>query len=423
MLDFNGLRGEPEPMKPLLNLLLMALLPTALACSVYDSNLVEEGLATVPDRPPSSTSSDEDDVEAVFAFRNVSLDQSGERWRRFGLDLDGMNTKSIGDAAECVGANGNPPLDGNKGIDNAFGQYVLPTVVSLMSCLEDNIALHQGCGRGTVLLRLREWNGTPNDAKVDVSTVSAVDGTSLDDVSGLEWGGSGGATLMLPGGTEEAPDPAWDGEDYFFVDPSTLVTGNLDRPVVWQPDAYISNGRVVLPLDTGATFVFLTGPGSLSISINGFAVADISEDGQILEKGLLAGRFPVGTIVAGPESLGICSESLQGSILGLLTDNLDLRVDPDKGSPDDKCTATGVAFSFQGIRARISDRIAPIKLPVPDPCANGGPQTGPEPAFDRCCRSVELNNPQSLPVDCTPEDLQQYTDLPNPIPVPLEEGF
>jgi hypothetical protein len=410
-------------MKPLLTLLLMALLLSAPACSVYDSGLIERGLATVPERPSASTSSSSDDVEAVFAFRNISLDQSGDRWRRFGLDLDGMDTTSIGDAAECVAANGNPPLDGNKGIDNSFGQYVLPTVVSLISCLEDNIALNQGRGRGTALLRLREWNGTPNDAKVDVSVLSAVDGTSLDDVSAVEWGGPNGSRLMLPGAIEEAPQPAWDGEDYFFVDPSVLVAGNLDRPETWKTDAYISNGRVVLSLDTAATFVFLTGPGSFSISINGFLIADISEDGQILEKGMIAGRFSAGELVATLEPLGICDESFRGSVVGLLTDNLDLRADPNTGSPDDPCTATGVAFTFQGIQARIADRVAPVDLPIPNPCADTGKKTGPEPVFDRCCRSVALNSPESLPAECTAQDLQPYADLPNPIPVPLEEGF
>lgn len=408
-------------MKSPSQLSLAALLAAAVACSVYDASLVEKGLAGIPIRPPASTSSEADSVEAVFAFRNVSLDQSGDRWQRFGLDLDGMNTASVLDAAECVAANGQPPLDGEKGIDNAFGQYVLPRVVGLVACLEDNIALHQGRGRGTVLMRLRNWNGRPNDARVDVSAFFAVDGTSLDDVSDLEWGGAGGSSLLLPGSMEEAPDPAWDGNDYFFVDPSSLITGDLDRPVVWQTDAYISNGRVVLPLHTGSTFVFLTGPGSFSISINGFVVADISDDGQNLEKGLIAGRFPAGKLVSALEPLGVCDETFQGSILGLLTDNLDLRADPDVGEPDDECTATGVAFSFQGIRARISDQVAPVALPVPEPCANPG--TGPEPAFDRCCHSVELSSPEALPADCTAEDLQAYVDLPNPIPVPPEQGF
>ena len=408
-------------MKTSLKLLLAALVSIALACSVYDANLADKGLAGVPIRPAAGTSSDADNVEAVFALRNISLDQSGDRWRRFGLDLDGMNTASVLDSAECVAANGKPPLDGEKGIDNAFGQYVLPTVVGLVACLEDNIALNQGRGRGTVLIRLRNWNGGPNDAKVDVSTLFAVDGTSLDDVSDLEWGGPNGASLLLPGAMQDAPEPAWDGNDSFFVDPSTLVTGDLDRPVVWQTDAYISNGRVVLPLDTGYTFVFLTGPGSFSISINGFLIADVSEDGQTLEKGLIAGRFPAGKLVSALEPLGICDETFQRSILGLLTDNLDLRVDPDVGRADDECTATGIAFSFQGVRAHIADQVAPVELPIPDPCAKPG--KGPEPGFDRCCRSVELNSPEALPIDCTAENLQPYLDLPNPIPVPPEEGF
>ena len=409
-------------MKTSLAWLLTVFVLTVSGCSVYDSTLVDEGSASVPDRPPASTSSPEDSVEAVFALRNVSLDQSGDRWRTVGLDLDGMNTVSIDDPAECVAANGNPALDGNKGIDNAFGQHVLPAVSSLIACLEDNIALKQGLGFGTVLVRLREWNGTPNDAKVDISVVSAVDGTSLDDVAGLEWGGADGATLMQPGGTVEAPPPDWDGEDIFFVDPASLVAGDLDRPNVWQSDAYVSKGRIVLPVDTAATFTFLTGPGSFSISIEGFLLGDISEDGQTFTKGLLAGRFSAGQLVATLAPLGICDESLRETVVALLTDNLDLRVDKNLGGPDDPCTATGVAFAFQAIRARLATTVAPVALAVPDPC-DGIDTSGAQPAFDRCCRSVEVNAPETLPVDCSPFDLLPYSILPNPIPVPLVDGF
>ncbi len=395
---------------------------TAAGCSVYDPGLVDKSLASVPDRPPADSSSPGDGVEAVFAFRNISLDQSGDRWRRLGLDLDGLNTATMTDPFECLAGDGNPILDGEKGIDNAFGQHVLPTVVDLIACLEDNIALNQGLGFGTVLLRLREWNGTPNDAKVDVSVLSAVDGTSLDDVSSLEWGGPDGATLMMQGGGAEAPPPAWDGEDVFFVDPSSLVAGDLGHPLVWKTDAYIRDGRVVLPVDTATTFVFLTGPGSFSISVDGFLIADISDDGQILEKGLLAGRFSAGELVATLAPLGICDEGFRQSITSLLTNNLDLRIDPSLGTADEPCTATSIAFSFQGIRAQLATTIAPVDLPIPDPCT-GRPQDGPEPAFDRCCRSVALESPESLPRDCSAQDLQRYADMPNPIPVPLEEGF
>ena len=220
-------------MKPLLNLLLVALLLTTSACSVYDASLVGNGLRQFPSGrrrapAPTPTMSMPSSRSATCLWTNPAIAGAAR------LDLDGMDTASIGDAAECVAANGNPPLDGIKGIDNAFGQFVLPTLVSLISCLEDNIALHQGLGRGTVLLRLRDWNGKPNDAKVDVSVLSAVDGTSLGDVAAVEWGGPDGSNLMLPGATEEAPGPDWDGEDYFFVDPSSLIAGDIDRPEVWK---------------------------------------------------------------------------------------------------------------------------------------------------------------------------------------------
>ena len=410
-------------MKTQLTWSLVALSLTVGACSVYDPALVDKGLAGIPDRPPSSSSSPEDDVEAVFALRNVSLDQSGERWRRIGLDLDGTNTVTIGDAAECVAANGNPTLDGEKGIDNSFGQHVMPTVVGLISCLEDNIALNQGRGKGTVLVRLRDWNGTPNDAQVEVSVVAAVDGTSLDDISVLEWGGAEGADLMIAGTRDQAPDPAWEGEDYFFADPSSLVAGNLDRSKVGKTDAYVREGRVVLPLDTSAIFVFLTGSGSFSISLNGYMIADISDDGQTLVKGMIAGRFPAAQIISTLEPLGICDEAFQGTVIGLLTDNLDLRIDSGMGHPGDPCDATGVAFAFQGVRARLADHVAPVELPIPEPCADTGSGSDPFPALDLCCRSVELESPESLPADCRAEDLQAYADLPNPIPVPLAEGF
>lgn len=391
-------------------------------CKAYDAGLIDEGSADVPSRPPESTTSERDDVEATFALLNVSFDQSGDSWRRFGLDLDGVNTASIHDPAECVAANGRPQLDGDNGIDNSFGQHVLPTVVDLISCMEDDIALKQGLGLGTLLIRLREWNGSPNDARVDVSVFSSVDGTSLDDISGLEWGGADGAALMEQGTSSEAPAPDWDGEDCFFIDPGSLVANDLDRPTIWSPDAYVSKGRIVLPVDTSGSFVFPTGPGSFPISINGYLVADVSEDGQTLTKGLLAGRFSAGELVATLGPLGICDESFRESIVALLTDNLDLRVDKDLGSPDEACTATGVSFAFQGVRARVASAVAPVTLPIPDPCA-GGVTTGVQPAFGRCCQSVAVSTPELLPQDCYPVDLLPYENLPNPIPVPTMDLF
>ena len=92
---------------------------TALSCNVYDADLVDQASAGVPPKPPASTSSSDDDIEAVFAFYNISLDQSSDRWRHIGLDLDGMNTDSTDAPAECVSSREAPTIDGANGIDNS----------------------------------------------------------------------------------------------------------------------------------------------------------------------------------------------------------------------------------------------------------------------------------------------------------------
>lgn len=377
----------------------------------------------MPERPAAETSSDADATEATFALYNFSLDQTGTRWRRLGLDLDGFDTASIEGEAECLAANGSPQLDGDKGIDNSFGQHVLPALVNLISCMEDNIALNQGRGLGTLLVQVRGWNGARDDSQIQVSIVSAVDGTSLSDVDAPRWGGTDGASLLQPQGQPvDAPAPAWDGEDFFFVDPASLNEGDLAEPRIRVDDAYVAKGRIVMPIAAGTPLTFLTGPGSLSLAIDGFLLADLSEDGQTLEKGLLAGRTAADDFIASLSPLGICEESFQESLVSLVRDNLDLRADKAVGETTDPCSATGVSFTFEGMRARIAGSVAPVALPIPDPCLSA-PTSGLQPAFDRCCVSVELADSDLLPAECTDEDLAVYESSPTPIPVPATDAF
>ena len=391
------------------------------ACRAYDSDLIENGAAGVPARPASSTSSPDDAVEVTFALRGFSLDQAGDRWERFGLDLDGFQTEDVAESAECVAENGNSIVDGNKGIDNSFGRSVLPTLDLALGCLEDNIALHQGQGEGTILVRVRNWNGEPDDASVDVAVFAAVDGTSLDDVSDVEWGGSSDTVLFRAGGQLLAPDPIWDGNDYFFVDPEgLLVEGDLDRPTIGQGDAYIADDRIVVSLNNNAAFLFPTGLGSFSFALRGFLLADISEDRETLTKGLLAGRTAAERLLGTLEPLGLCDDSVRGVVANLITDNLDLRADPEIGTSSDVCSAMGVAFSFRGTRANIADQVAPASLPVPQPCATAEPG---EPTVDLCCVSVAEESPEVFSAECNPSDRSLYEGMPIEIPVPIETGF
>ena len=75
---------------------------------------------------------------------------------------------------------GQAVVDGESGIDNSMGATLLPTTGSALPCLEDNLALTQGRGVGTILLWVQGWNGLSDDASVTAMLTTAVDGTNED---------------------------------------------------------------------------------------------------------------------------------------------------------------------------------------------------------------------------------------------------
>jgi hypothetical protein len=283
-------------------------LALATACSVYDASLISAGNAGVPSRPPLATSSPDDAEALVFGLKDVFIRQSAEMAAITGIDLDATVTSSRDDAT-CAPRSkdgrviGQPVIDGQKGIDNSLGAHLLPTVGSALPCLEDNIAMTQGRGVGTIVLWVRQWNGQLDDASVTAVLTTAVDGTT-EDPSLVGFRTSDPLNLVYLDGEQAiaAPDPGWAFGDSWFLDPvdfrqddSGVLT--LDRPKLEQVDAYVAAGRLVVPLQDDTGFKLIAGDGSvasdgwMTVVVNGgFLIGDISEDQQRLERGLFAGR-------------------------------------------------------------------------------------------------------------------------------------
>ena len=393
-----------------------------MGCSVYDESLIEDGTAGVPARPAASTSSSSDDQEAVFALHGLSFDQDGLS-DRIGIDVDGVKTTGTDAPHECVGEDGNPPVDGVDGIDNSFGRNLMPTMRAVIGCLEDDIALSFALGEGTILVRMKGWNGRRDDATVEVSMFSAIDGTSMEDPNAVEWGGPDGLTLFRALSSSEAPPPAWDGEDYFYIDPTgLLVEGDLDRARFSETDAYISKGRLVMALTSATVFDLITPTGGFQFALDGFLMADLSEDQQTMPKVMLVGRFSAERLVDALEPLGFCEESTQAIFNNVVTAALDVRADPDIGTPDNGCTGMSVALTLQGTRANIAPMIAPRTREAPNPCDNLGEEDS-SPVLDACCVTTAKNRPETYARLCDPSDRDKYEQVPLPIPVPAPEGF
>lgn len=405
----------------------------ALACSVYDSSLIEGGVAGLPNRPAASTSSPDDNESLLFALNDVFLGQSAEMAARIGIDLDATMTTGPYDAScepptvdgEVVGQ---AVVDGEKGIDNAIGAILLPTTGTALPCLEDNLALTQGRGIGTVLLWVQRWNGTANDASVSVVLSNSVDGTN-EDPSLVGFTERDPVNLVYLSGDQdiEAPDPAWDNQDSWYLDPGDFDANesgqpSLDLPKTQQLDAYVSYGRLVAPLLPGTEFKLIAGDGALAsdgdmtIVVNGgYIMGDISEDHTRLDRGLFAGRLTLERLTDITPRVGLCTfdAELMKSLIGQFAD---IRGSPEDDGSGMECDAFSVGVTFNAVAGQVAG-LAASSLPGLQPCAN------PEPIeVDRCCPSEWLSG-KTRPETCdTPEKVikaARFDALSSTIEVPV----
>ena len=408
----------------------------ALGCNVYDASLIDDGSAGVPNRPPASTSSPDDAESLVFGLNDIFLRQSAETAARIGIDLDATATTGRDDATcqpptvdgEVVGQ---AVVDGSKGIDNAIGTTLLPTTGSALPCLEDNLALTQGRGIGTVLLWVRHWNGQPNDASVTAMLTTAVDGTSADP-SLVGFADSDPLNLVYLSGSQdvEAPEPAWDGKDSWFLDPIDFSAGptgraSLELPKAEQVDAYVSYGRLVVPLMNGTEFKLIAGDGTLTsdgamtVTVNGGVImGDIHDDRTRLEHGLFAGRFSLEKLGEATPQIGMCS--INATVIETLFGQFaDIHQFPEHDGTGAECDAFSLGVTFNGVAGQIAG-IAAFSRPQLAPCA----QQTESIETDRCCPSQWLAGRTRFETCDTREKIvkaARFDALPSSIQVPVPE--
>lgn len=420
-------------------LLSVSLVGTAFGCDVYDADLLTNGTAQVPPPPDPGTSSPNDAVEVLFSLRNVFLKQTGEQGRNIGLDLDDRNTTDR-DNIECQPPDDlvDPVLDGTRGIDNSLGLRILPLLPAALPCIEDDIALWHGRGFGTLVLLLSNWNGLPDDADVAVTITQAWEGTFEDPgcltFEGTELVRCEPATCpdaCIPT-AELAGDPAWDGNDHWYLDrrdfndnPNTpVVEPDRNFPASPQNGAYVTQNRLVVPLLDRFPIRFAVGPGlgSLDIALSdAFLFADLSKeetsntDGGVggtssdtfeIGFGTIAGRFLVEDLKGVAPSVGICGifAEIQEGAFDQAADVMAL---PGSGGPNAICNAISIGISFTGVEAQFGG-MAP-----PDSHLEAASLSCDPVAPDRnfCCPSFG-GAPNEVD-ECEQTDLDVYESSPN----------
>lgn len=296
----------------------------------------------VPRKPPARPSGTGmlEASDTTYALKDVVLDQGrSDRWRSIGYDFDDLcseRTSTMVDPevsclppSEEVG----PESDGVSGIDNVFGHRWFPPLVVVAERL-GTFDEEQQLGHGVLLVRVKGWNGEPNDSRVDVVVANAAFGTA-DPPPGGE-----------PDPTTLAP-PAWEGMDAFWADDGDFLDGEESMPFNRDDNAYVADGVLVVALTDRHPIVFVASDGSrlelrmteavLTGRISATGLADVT----------IAGMWSIVDATLALPALGFCPGTMDNAaVTGLLDETADL--DEGGGGVGARCDSLSVGILLTG---------------------------------------------------------------------------
>lgn len=301
-------------------------------CSIVTSydGYVHEGpeARRFPGRPPpSGAKSGPELLGAMSSLRFLDRGDAGT----LGYDLDGLCTTSSLDTRACTNAKAVDQTDlQGRCIDNAAGA-ILGNLYPPSA--DERLLESLRHGRNGVLIRVSDWDGTPNDSSVKVA---------LFNVVGVEGDQDGGAPATFKG------------QDRFIIDKDSVYNEEDVVPKFVAPAAYVAEGVLVAPLDTfvfrievpnaqgTASVVFI--PLSAATFIG--AIARVGASGLRMNAAQLVGRLPVVQLFKQISGIGVCRDSRDfEGIKAQTCAALDLPLDPAarRSAP---CDALSFAMGF-----------------------------------------------------------------------------
>jgi hypothetical protein len=311
-------------------------------------------------------------IEFAVAVREVDLGDragaSGPSWPTVGYDLDKLCTCAEETLGSCKAPN-KVVCDGEQGRDNALGYFLFQVhdVFKVQDFGSDVISTGIEGGNNTILIRVRGYNGAPNDAKVEVSWFASAD---FDK-------------------TNSAP-PKWDGSDEWAVISSSLnpapapdggVTYSVDDAKYIDKSAFVTNSTLVVSLPEGT--LALSSKKAITFAAAIFT-AKVTQVGGAwnLDDGVLAGITKVSDVLGLLPLLDdpitnqpICTDNLAyAGAKALICDSPDMSI---IGTPAKTCDYVSLGVGVRATPAKLGP--ASIISPPTSPCA-----AGKDPANDSC---------------------------------------
>jgi hypothetical protein len=291
-------------------------------------------------------------------------------WASYGYNLDGLVTNRLSTDVCTLqtGAAKDVQADGNGGIDNSFGENILP-ILTAFADLDMSVNASIAAGHFTLMTYV----------------------TGLDDSNPAQTA-TGLTGVLLPGADYtllDAGAPAFNPTTDWPVDPTSLACGPSScagkDPVANATDrfpmAYVTNGTFVggTPSDVG-----------LSLEINGQKLSFVVHSAVVtfqvpapgtVKNGTIAGVIRTSELltafqgVAGHVSPSLCSAAAFQSIATAITQAADIILNADgsitniAGIP---CSGISIGIGFDATEIAPPTIIAPPPAPAPNLCGDAG---------------------------------------------------
>ena len=322
-----------------------------------DGGPITPGLPPNPGGPPPDGTG-----SIVLAFSRVYIgdtDRNGaasaSAWKQYGLNIDNKITdrNSTDVCTLAPGASKSAQLDGVSGIDNGWGQNILPillTTAGADAAQKMNDAITNG--EFTTMVRL--------------------------DKVGTQQSYSPLPGLLYDGLKTQSP-PSWNGNDLWPVDVSSVNNNDVNAPKIVFAGGYM-NARAwvgappVAKMHLPFSFAGVDVPIPLA---HAQIVMQVAPDGRTATQGTISGVAPTEEYIAvfrqmaGRISTSLCAGSAFESIAQQIRQASDILVSGANG-PGVPCDGISLGWGFDAKLVKLGALTQP-PTPSPDPC---GPRDG-----------------------------------------------
>jgi hypothetical protein len=303
---------------------------------------------------------------------------SSEAWQGFGYNLDDrVTTAASTDVCTlAAGASKSAQLDGMGGIDNSFGENILPILLTLAGS---------------------DFSAKMN-AVIEVGVfTNLLYVTGFDDLSGNTTTATGLSGVFLGGGNylsaNDGGEPIWNLGTQWPIRPETLTgcpggvcppgTDPVSNAAAKFSSAYQRGGTFVNESPVDIPLILSAGPAPFTLPVHSATVTFVPDVPGSVTGGTLAGVLATSElvsslqVVAGSITPSLCAASAFQSIARQVEQAADIVLDPGSGGVSNSagvaCNGISIGLGFDGTEIAppsSSDITGPTPAP-PNPC--GGP--------------------------------------------------